>query len=148
MSTLEKNLYKNLKITSPRTMNQPLVDKSYKGLSTVNTEDKNFKLRNLELIKQDILNHFHIRIGEKLENPTFGTIIWDVLFEPMTDSIKKAVLDNVTQILNYDPRVNASNIIVDAYESGIQIYAELTYIEYNISEQMTLKFDNQSSAIL
>ena len=97
---------------------------------------------------QKILNHFHIRIGEKLENPTFGTIIWDVLFEPMTDSIKKAVLDNVTQIINYDPRVNASNIVVDAYESGIQIYAELTYIEYNISEQMTLKFDNQSNAIL
>ena len=66
----------------------------------------------------------------------------------MTDSIKKAVLDNVTQIVNYDPRVNASNIIVDTYESGIQIYAELTYIEYNISEQMTLKFDNQSNAIL
>lgn len=145
MSTLEKNLYKNLKISPPRTGNVPLVDKSYKGLSTTNKDLKTFQVRNLELIKQDILNHFHIKIGEKLENPTFGCIIWDVLFEPMTEPIQKAVLQNVTQILNFDPRVQANNIVVDTYESGIEIYAELTYIDYNISEELTLRFDQANN---
>jgi phage baseplate assembly protein W len=144
MSTLEKNLYKNLKITTPKSSNNVLVDKSYKGLSTVSSNEKTFQLRNLDLIKQDILNHFHIKVGERLENPRFGCIIWDVLFEPLTEPIKRAVLDNVTQILNYDPRVQAENIIVDAYESGIQVYADLTYLDYNISERLTLRFDNEN----
>jgi len=144
MSTLEKNLYKNLKITTPKSSNNVLVDKSYKGLSTVSSNEKTFQLPNLDLIKQDILNHFHIKVGERLENPRFGCIIWDVLFEPLTEPIKRAVLDNVTQILNYDPRVQAENIIVDAYESGIQVYADLTYLDYNISERLTLRFDNEN----
>jgi len=147
MSTLEKNLYKNLKIQTAKTGNKPLVDKSYKGLSTVSRTTKDFKVKNLELIKQDIINHFHIRLGEKLENPEFGTIIWDVLFEPMTTGLQNAILQNVTQIINYDPRVQAQNVVVDTYESGIQIYAELTYLDYNISEQLTLRFDQQNGLL-
>lgn len=147
MSTLEKNLYKNLKLNSPRTANNPIVDKSYKGISTVNPSSKNFKLRNIELIKQDIVNHFHIRLGEKLERPEFGTIIWDVLFEPLTDGLKDAIVKNVNDIINYDPRVQARDIVVDSYENGIQIYCELTYLEYNISEQLRFTFDKDNGLI-
>lgn len=147
MSTLEKNLYKNLKLKTAKTTDAPLVDKSYKGLSTVSRVSKDFRLKNLELIKQDIINHFHIRLGEKIENPEFGTIIWDVLFEPMTSGLQNAILQNVTEIINYDPRVQANDVVVDTYESGIQIYAELTYIDYNISEQLTLRFDQQNGLL-
>jgi phage baseplate assembly protein W len=147
MSTLEKNLYKNLKLKTAKTSDAPLVDKSYKGLSTVSRVSKDFRLKNLELIKQDIINHFHIRLGEKLENPEFGTIIWDVLFEPMTSGLQNAILENVTEIINYDPRVQANDVVVDTYESGIQIYAELTYIDYNISEQLTLRFDQNNGLL-
>lgn len=147
MSTLEKNLYKNLKLKTAKTTDAPLVDKSYKGLSTVSRVSKDFRLKNLELIKQDIINHFHIRLGEKIENPEFGTIIWDVLFEPMTSGLQNAILQNVTEIINYDPRVQANDIVVDTYESGIQIYAELTYIDYNISEQLTLRFDQKNGLL-
>jgi len=48
MSTLEKNLYKNLKVSSPKTNTQPIVDKSYKGISTVSKDTKNFRLRNID----------------------------------------------------------------------------------------------------
>ena len=147
MSTLEKNLYKNLKLKTAKTTDAPLVDKSYKGLSTVSRVSKDFRLKNLELIKQDIINHFHIRLGEKIENPEFGTIIWDVLFEPMTSGLQNAILQNVTEIINYDPRVQANDIVVETYESGIQIYAELTYIDYNISEQLTLRFDQKNGLL-
>ena len=147
MSTLEKNLYKNLKLKTAKTSDAPLVDKSYKGLSTVSRVSNDFRLKNLELIKQDIINHFHIRLGEKLENPEFGTIIWDVLFEPMTSGLQNAILENVTEIINYDPRVQANDVVVDTYESGIQIYAELTYIDYNISEQLTLRFDQNNGLL-
>jgi len=147
MSTLEKNLYKNLKISSPRSNAQPIIDKSYKGISTIDPNTKSFKLRNIDLIKQDLVNHFHIRMGEKLENPEFGTIIWDVLFEPLTDSLIEAITQNVNTIVNFDPRIQADDITVDTYENGIQIYCTLTYLEYNISEQLRFNFDRENSLI-
>ena len=33
----------------------------------------------------------HIRKGEKLENPEFGTIIWDCLFEPLTEDLRETI---------------------------------------------------------
>ena len=80
-------------------------------------------------------------------NPTFGTVIWDLLFEPLTDDIKSIITKNVDNILNYDPRISASQIIITSYESGIQIECMLTFLPYNISQSMQLRFD-QSSGLL
>ena len=98
----------------------------------------------LALIKQDILNHFHIRQGEKLSDPEFGTIIWDVLFDPLTEQLKEAIVENVTTIVNYDPRVQVTNVSIDQYESGLQIEVDLTYLPYNISENLRLQFDQNA----
>lgn len=147
MSTLEKSLYKNLKIQSQRVQNKPIISKSYKGISTVNPLQKTFNLYDLELIKQDIVNHFHIRLGEKLENPTFGTIIWDVLFEPFTDDLRQVILQDVQNIINYDPRVSLQGLTVDEYEYGIQIRCELIYLDYSISEFLQLRFDRNNGLL-
>jgi phage baseplate assembly protein W len=123
-----------------------VVSKQYRGVSTV-ANPKGFNLYDISIIKQDIINHFHIRQGEKLENPEFGTIIWDVLFEPFTDDLKQLIIEDVTEIVNYDPRVNVDSVIVDSYESGIQIDCSLTYIPYSISESMRIKFDQDNGLI-
>lgn len=139
--------YRNVAVTSTRVPTQATASKTYRGLSTLNPNAVNFSLYDIDLIKQDILNHFYIRQGEKLENPTFGTIIWDLLYEPLTDTLKDAIAKNVTTIVNYDPRVTAERVIVSEYESGIQVECVLTYLPYNISEQMQMSFD-QANAIL
>jgi len=147
MSTQEKKLYKDIVVKSKKTPNSPLGARAYKGISTVNPNATSFNLYDIALIKQDLLNNFHIRQGEKLENPEFGTIIWDALFEPLTEGMKQAIIENVTQIVNYDPRVQVNSVTVDTYESGIQIECDLTYLTYNISESMRLKFDESQGLI-
>lgn len=144
MSTQEKNIYKQ--ITVPSNQKQEVVPESraYRGISTVNPDATEWVLYDIELIKQDIINNFHIRQGEKLSDPEFGTIIWDALFEPLTDQMKDAIKENVTQIVNYDPRVSVNQIIVDEYESGIQIEISLVYLPYNIQENMRLQFDENA----
>jgi phage baseplate assembly protein W len=119
--------------------------RTYKGFSSVSSEANSFSLYDFALIKQDILNHFNIRQGEKLENPEFGTIIWDVIFEPLTDDLKNLIRRNVETIVNYDPRVAAEGVIVTSYESGIQIECVLTYLPYNISEALQLRFDRDNN---
>lgn len=142
---VEKNLVSRIKIPSNRDTSI-VTSRTYRGISTV-AEAGNFALYDIALIKQDIINHFHIRRGEKLENPKFGTIIWDILFEPLTEDIKQLILDDVTTIINYDPRVQVSNIVVSEYESGLQIECELTYLPYNISESLRYRFDQENSIL-
>jgi phage baseplate assembly protein W len=123
------------------------VSRTYRGISTVANVKGNFSLYDINLIKQDLINHFHIRQGEKLENPEFGCIIWDLLFDPLTDGLKNLVARNVTDIVNYDPRVKVDKIIVSQYESGIQIECELTYLPYNIAEALRFRFDQNNNIL-
>lgn len=141
------NLYDKITLPSATNNSRDVAPKMYKGFSTVSTDTENFSLYDLDLIKQDLINHFYVRQGERLMNPTFGTIIWDLLFEPLTEQIKNLILQNVNQIINYDPRIKADKVTVTSYESGIQIECQLTYLPYNVSQSMKLKFD-QANGLL
>ena len=147
MSSLEKKLYKEITVRPNVKPDYGVGSKTYRGFSTVNPEATSFVLYDMELIKQDIINNFHIRQGELLSNPEFGTIIWDVLFEPLTDQLKNAIVENVTQIINSDPRVSVDSVIIDQFESGILIDATLVYLTYNIAESMRLTFDENNGFV-
>lgn len=121
--------------------------RAYRGISTVAEVKGNYTLYDLNLIKQDILNHLHIRQGEKLENPEFGCVIWDLLFDPLTEELKVIIAENITEIMNYDPRVTVDSLVVSQYESGIQVECELTYLPYNISEAIKFRFDQDNNLL-
>jgi len=149
MSSLEKSVIQQIRLNEESQKTKTFRDKTktYRGVSTVDLTRKSIVLFDIELIKQDIINHFHIRQGEKLSDPSFGTILWDVLFEPLTTTLKDKIINNVTQIINYDPRVNVDRIVLDEYESGISIECTLTYLPYNFSETMKLKFDEKNGLL-
>jgi phage baseplate assembly protein W len=118
----------------------------YKGFSTVG-RNKKFRLTDFELVKQDLLNHFQIRKGEKLMNPNFGTIIWNVLYDPFTLELKSAIIADIKAIAAYDPRVSIDNVIVSEYEYGIQIELELRYLQTNQTNLVNLQFNNQNRTL-
>jgi len=146
MSTNAK-LYDKITLT-PNQRNDLIAPKTYKGFSTVNSDTENFALYDFQLIQQDLLNHFHTRQGERLMNPEFGTIIWDLLFEPLTEQLKDLIVQNVNTIINYDPRISASEVSVSQYNTGIQIECVLTYLPYNVSQTMQLRFDQANGLLL
>ena len=118
----------------------------YRGFSTVN-RSKKFRVTDVELVKQDLLNHFHIRKGEKLMQPNFGSIIWSLLFEPMDDHINKLIVEDVQRIVGYDPRLGLQNITVVTQDNGLQIELDLVYIPTNQSTKMSLNFDANASKL-
>jgi phage baseplate assembly protein W len=101
----------------------------------------------MELVKRDLLNHFYIRKGEKLENPNFGTVIWDMLFENFTPEVKRIITKDVENIINHDPRVVVNAVTIDTTDQGIRIQAEVTYIPFNISENMAFNFDRTNNIV-
>jgi phage baseplate assembly protein W len=119
---------------------------TYKGFSSKETT-KNYKLYDIDLVKQDLINHFYIRKGEKLENPEFGTVIWDMLFEQFTEQVKQIIAKDVEEIINYDPRIAVNEVLIDSTDQGIRIQADITYIPFNINERMTFDFDKKNSVI-
>jgi|TARA_B110000503_G_scaffold61562_1_gene97582 phage baseplate assembly protein W len=143
----EKSLYNTIKLTKKSRSSANTFERAYKGFSTVNLDNSSYNLYDLAIIKQDIINHFHIRKGEKLSNPNFGTIIWDVLFEPLTQDLKNAIIDDVNAILANDPRVVPQQVLVTEYENGIQLECTLTYLPYNITESLRFTFDQNNGLL-
>lgn len=138
--------YEHTRIGPPKTEGQvkALTSRTYRGFSTLDADVKNSVLYDLALIKQDLINHFHIRKGEKLENPNFGTIIWELVFDPLTEDRKALLVKDVTEIVNSDPRTKVVQIIVTQKDNAIQIEVILIYLPYNIQETMQFRFDQKN----
>jgi phage baseplate assembly protein W len=119
----------------------------YKGFSSQQSS-KNYKLYDIDLVKQDLINHFYIRKGEKLENPDFGTVIWDMLFENFTEDVKQIIAKDVEAIINYDPRISVNTVTIDSTDQGIRIQADIVYIPFNVNERMSFDFDKTNNIII
>lgn len=115
----------------------------YNGFSTYN-RSKHFRLTDFDLVRQDLMNHFNTRKGEKLMNPSFGTSIWDTLFDPMDADTRRIITEDVRRIVSYDPRIAAKNVLVTEYDKGIQIQLELVYISTNQVATLAVNFDRDS----
>jgi len=116
---------------------------TFKGFSS-RADKKNFKLYDFEVAKQDLINRLSVRKGERVENPEFGTIIYDAIFEPFTEQLKDAIVDDITANLNADPRISTEEILVTEADKGIAIQATITYVPLNITEKLRFNFDENS----
>lgn len=118
----------------------------YKGFSTYNRYKK-FRVTDFELVKQDLINHFNIRKGEKLMQPDFGTIIWSCLFEPFTEALRQTIIDDVKKIINSDPRLGVQQLDIIEEQYGIQITIGLIYLQTNQVDTLRLAFDRNSQTM-
>ena len=137
--------YKNLEI-NPTNYNSQHTNKLthyYKGFSTVNPDNRGSTLYDFNLIKQNILNHLNTRKGQRVMNPKFGTIIWDILMEPLTLQVRNALTKDIEEICTFDPRVYPTQIQINEYEQGYVIDIILVMKNTNQSETIKLTFDQK-----
>ena len=119
--------------------------KLFIGFSTQEMEGKRgWSVTDIDLIKRDLLNHFLTRRGERLMLPTFGTIIWDMLFEPFTDSVKATIIADVKRVVQSDSRVSLEGVNVSTSAHGIKVAIELKYIPYDSVGTFAVEFDRRS----
>jgi len=117
---------------------------TFKGFSS-RADRQNFKLYDFECAKQDLINRLSVRKGERVENPEFGTIIYDALFEPLTEDLKEQIIEDVTENLNADPRISTEEITVSEADKGIAIQASIRYVPLDITEKLRFSFDENSA---
>lgn len=116
---------------------------TYFGFSTYRRLRK-YRVTDFDLVKQDLFNHFNIRKGEKLMNPNFGTIIWDMLYEPFTESVKDAIAKDIKAIVSYDPRLEVETITLTEFTDGIMVEIDIKYVLTNQVSALSIKFDREA----
>jgi len=137
--------YKNFTIPSsnPIESQAPQSNQFYVGFSTLDNANTGSKLYDYDLIKQDLINHFNTRRGERVMNPTYGSIIWDLLFEPLTPDIQEQIKEDVISICESDPRIYPNQIDISEYPQGYLIEMTLILNYNNQSVNLALAFDQQ-----
>jgi phage baseplate assembly protein W len=119
---------------------------TYRGFSTL-VNKKKYSLEDYALAKQDLFNYFSTRKGSRLMNPNFGTIIWDMLFEPLDDDTQQIISDDVKRIVRYDPRLAVQSVSITEQTNGLQIQISLTYVPTDQSETFNLLFDQATRTL-
>ena len=74
-------------------------------------------------------------------------IIWNLLFEPFTETVRDAIAQDVKRIAGYDPRVQVENVLVTEFTAGIQLELELRYVPTNETAALALQFDRESQQV-
>ena len=116
----------------------------YIGFSTVDRDEPPFRLTEIDLIKRDLLNAFYTRRGERVMRPDFGTIIFDLLFDPFDEETKAEVIEDAINIISRDPRVQLVSIDARELEEVLRLDIELRFTPQDVVEQLFIEYDRQN----
>lgn len=113
----------------------------YKGFSSYEFERVNtFKILDQELVKLDILNQIFTRKGERVMMPNFGSIVPDIVFEPLDETTLDILEEDLVQVVNFDPRVDLLEFSLDPdYDNNaVAVHMKLLYIELDLVDDVDL----------
>ena len=115
----------------------------FKGFASP-TVGKTVVLYDVELVKQDLINHFNTRKGERVMDVDYGFIGWDLLFELDRPGNAQLLEADARNIVSQDPRLQLLSINVNSVEYGYQVDMVLKYVHLETIEDLSLVFDNRS----
>lgn len=106
----------------------PVYKSKFRGYSSIGTSFLSPVRYDLDLARQDLLNHFNTRKGERIMMPTFGSIVWDMLFEPLDDYTISLLDADVRSIIKNDPRWQLQNVTITDGPNALYIEVIVTYL--------------------
>ena len=124
-----------------------MANKTFIGFSTGSDAariGRSWALYDVDLINQDLLNHFHTRKGERIMRPEFGCSIWDLLMEQQSIGLRAEVTSEVRRICALDSRVTVNDVKTSFADNSITVSASLTYLPSRTVRDFTITFDNNS----
>lgn len=112
------------------------------GFNTIN-QFKKFTLTDFDLIQRDLLNAFNIRQGELPGRPSYGTVMWDFLFENQIEELASNIRREVERVVAGDPRIVVSDIQIFPQQNGILLQIQITVVPTANAEVLSIFFDLQ-----
>jgi phage baseplate assembly protein W len=118
----------------------------YRGFSTasyLSNKKRGFSLTGVDLVKQDLWNHLYTIPGERVHQPNFGTRIPLLAFEPLDQKTLDIVREDLTKVIDYDPRVRLIDMSINALPdlNAIAAFVDLLFVELDVKETLRLEFN-------
>jgi phage baseplate assembly protein W len=110
------------------------------GFNTID-QNKKFTLVDFELVKRDLLNAFNIRQGQVVGRPSYGTVMWDYVFENQTQETERGITAEIQRVTGGDPRIFVSSIELFPQENGMLIQLEITVVPSTDAQRLSIFFD-------
>lgn len=100
-----------------------------------------FRITNIDVIKEDLLNHIYTRKGSRPRMNNYGTDIPDMTFEMLDEDLLEHLYDELNRVFESDPRIRTLQLnVVPQYETNsVQVVATVLYVELNV--QQTIDFN-------
>jgi|TARA_B110000483_G_scaffold226235_1_gene286673 phage baseplate assembly protein W len=120
----------------------------FRGFNTVDNFSAPFTLTGDELVKRDLKNEFYTKKGERVMRPNFGSIVWDLLMNPMSASLITDIEEDVEKIVGRDPRVSLLNTTVTALEQAIRVDIDLRFIPTENEDTLYLMYVRETAEVM
>lgn len=117
------------------------------GFNTQN-QFKKFTLVDNELIKRDLLNALQIRQGQLPGRPSYGTTLWDYVFESLDNTTEQGIVAELQRVIAQDPRIAFTEAVLYPQNNGLLIELTIQYVTGTTGETLQLFFDQQNNALL
>lgn len=119
----------------------------YRGFSTFEYQrNKTFRLNDIQLVQLDLLNHIFTKRGSRVMMPSFGTVIPELVFEPLDEDTLDTLRDELETVFRYDPRVEQLSLtITPNYDTNtVTASANLLYVELQVADafEFNIQFEN------
>lgn len=113
---------------------------TFRGFSTIGRIKAPYTLTDKDLIKQDLLNQFYTKKGERVMLPNFGCIVWDVLMDPATPELEKELYEDIVRIVKGEPRVELLKASVYILDHTIRAEIDLRYVQFDSVDTLYLEY--------
>ncbi len=117
------------------------------GFNTQN-QFKKFTLVDNELIKRDFLNALQIRQGQLPGRPSYGTTLWDYVFETLDTTTQEGIINEIQRVVAQDPRIAFTDAVLYPQSNGLLIEVQIQYVTGTTTETLQLFFDQQNNSLL
>lgn len=119
----------------------------YRGFSSFEYQRSgSFAVKDIDLVKLDLVTHIFTRKGSRCRMPNFGTTIPDMPFEMIDDDLLNDLHSELKTVFDYDPRVELLELRVIPYHdiNTVMASATLRYIEFDVIDVLNLDFNEST----
>ena len=113
---------------------------NFVGFNTVGQPNPPYSLTNIEIVKRDINNHFATPMGSRVMLPSFGSNIFNYLFDPFDQYTKDMIIEDAIRVIEEEPRVSLVSIDVFQEDQALTIVMVLLFRPESITDSMYVTF--------
>ena len=121
---------------------------SFIGFSTHDRKIGSATLQDKELAIRDLQNHFYTRRGERLGEPSFGSIIPQLLFDPLDQRTIDLIEEDMVNIIETDRRWQFQDYQIIEGDHTVTLTVQLIYVPDLTQEELLLEYERQENEVV